>query len=432
MKKAGFATLGCKVNQYETEAMAELFRNKGYKTVGFSERADVYVINTCSVTNMSDRKSRQMIHRAKKNNPDAVICVTGCYAQVSPEEVLDIDGVNLVIGTMGRSEIADIADRLDSGSKVDMTGDILKNHRFENLSVTGCTDRTRAYIKAQEGCSQFCSYCIIPFARGPVRSRPVADILSEARRLAANGFTEAVLTGIHIASFGKDSGEGDLENLLKKVSQTDGIRRIRLSSIEPMTLNEKFIAGIKECEKLCPHFHISLQSGSDSVLKRMNRHYTTEDFANIVAGLRDAYPDAAITTDVMVGFPGESDEEFAETVEFMKKTGFARAHIFEYSPRKGTKAAAMDDQIDPVIKKERSGILFEVAGESEKRFLDSHIGAVTEVLFERRCKNKPGFYEGKTANYMTVEAMSDDDISGKYFNVKTEKREGNVLIGSIL
>ncbi len=431
MKRAGFATLGCKVNQYETEAMTALFEKKGYKTVDFEETADIYVINTCSVTNMSDRKSRQLIRRAKRNNPEAVICVTGCYAQAEPEDVLDIDGVNLVMGTMGRENIADIAETLDKNSKINMTGDILKNHTFENLSLNTYTDRTRAYIKVQEGCSQFCSYCIIPYTRGPIRSRKLSDITAEAERLAESGFTEIVLTGIHIASFGKDSKETDLCGLLKIISEIEQIKRIRLSSIEPMTLNRDFISKISGIEKLCPHFHISLQSGSDSVLERMNRKYTTDDFRKIVRGLRQAYPDAAVTTDVMTGFPGETDAEFEETAEFMKEIDFAQAHIFEYSRRKGTKAAVMENQIDPKVKKERSRILFDITEKSERKFLESHIGKVCEVLFERKYKNDEGYYEGKTKNYITVAAKSDKDISGQYLNVKIEKIVSSAAFGTI-
>lgn len=431
-KKAAFATLGCKVNQYETEAMIELFKKKGYETVDFSSSADVYVINTCSVTNMSDRKSRQIIRQAKKNNPSAVVCVTGCYAQAAADDVMDIDGVNLVMGTMGRETIADIADTLDCGSKINMTGDIMHNHIFENLSINSCTDRTRAYIKVQEGCSQFCSYCIIPFTRGPVRSRSMGDILDEAKRLSDNGFSEIVLAGIHIAAFGRDGGGEDLSGLLNKVSEIDRIKRIRLSSIEPMTLDKIFIDNIKECKKLCPHFHISLQSGSDAVLKRMNRHYTTEQFTDIVNQIREHYPDAALTTDVMVGFPGETEDEFYETVKFMEKTGFAQAHIFEYSQRKGTKAAVMDNQINPKIKKQRSRILLDITNKYENKFLRSHIGKTMEVLFERPLKNMNGYYEGKTGNYMTAAAVSDENISGKYFNVKMDRLENNIIFGRIV
>lgn len=430
-KKAGFATLGCKVNQYETEAMIEIFRNKGYDIVDFEEKADVYVINTCSVTNMSDRKSRQVIRHAKKINPDAVICVTGCYAQVASDDVLEIEGVNLVMGTMGRENIADVADTLTKESRINMTGEILKNHTFENLSITTYTDRTRAYIKVQEGCSQFCTYCIIPFARGPIRSRSFDDIISELHRLADNGFIEIVLTGIHIASFGRDNGSGDLGDLLKEADKIENIKRIRLSSIEPMTLDETFIERIKSCKKLCPHFHISLQSGSDGVLKRMNRHYNTEDFRNIVKGIRNAYPDAAITTDVMTGFPAETDEEFEETKKFMEEIKFAQAHIFEYSPRKGTKAAAMPDQIDPRIKQKRSKELFEITDRTENEFLKSHIGKSCEVLFERPLKGKAGYYEGKTKNYMTAAVKSDEDLSGKYANVTFTLLENKILFGEL-
>ena len=318
MSTAAFYTLGCKVNQYETEAMIELFKNEGYEICDFSEKADVYVINTCSVTHMGDRKSRQMIRRAKKQNPKAVIAVSGCYSQTAPEEILSIDGVNLVIGNKGRNKITSLIENLTCDSKVNAVSDIMSTHDFEELHIENYTDRTRAYIKIQDGCSQFCSYCIIPYARGPVRSRPESEIISEIEKLTKKGFTEIILVGIHVASYGKDLKNTSLEDLLIKVDKIEGVKRIRMSSIEPMTLNKEFVEKVKASTKLCPHFHISLQSGCDETLKRMNRHYTTDKYLEIVNGLRDAFSECAITTDIMVGFPGETDEEFDKTAEFVK------------------------------------------------------------------------------------------------------------------
>ena len=295
MKTAAFYTLGCKVNQYETEAVTELFSDEGYEIVPFTEKADIYIVNTCSVTSMSDRKSRQIIRRAKKTNPQSIIAVMGCFSQTAPDEVLDIDGVNLVLGTKDKGSILNLVKTIDFESKLNAVTDIRDNHTYEDLTVKCTHDRTRAYIKIQDGCSQFCSYCIIPYARGPVRSRCKKDVINEITTLAEAGYKEIILTGIHVASYGKDLGNTSLEELLKKADVIDGIERIRLSSIEPMTLNHEFVEKVKTCKKLCPHFHISLQSGCDATLKRMNRHYTTAQFEEVVTGLRKAFTDCAIT-----------------------------------------------------------------------------------------------------------------------------------------
>ena len=425
MKKAAFYTLGCKVNQYETEAMEELFSDAGYEICDFSDHADIYVINTCSVTHMGDRKSRQIIRRAKKANPDGVIAVTGCYSQTAPEEILNIDGVNLVLGTQGRHNIVELSKNLTSTSKVNGVSDIMHTHDFEQLKINRYADRTRAYIKIQDGCSQFCSYCIIPYARGPVRSRPENEILKEISELAKNGYSEIILVGIHVASYGKDIGT-TLENLLIKADKTDGIKRIRMSSIEPMTLNGEFVEQIKHAKKLCPHFHISLQSGCDETLKRMNRHYTAKEFADIVEGLRSAFPGAAITTDIMVGFPGETDEEFEKTAEFVKSVDFADAHVFMYSPRRGTPAAKHPDQITPEIKELRSKKIIEITNNSHAEFLKQHIGKTAEVLFEQVTKD--GYWEGKTANYITVKLKSAEYLKGVYKTVLLKEIKNGEII----
>ena len=429
-KKAAFYTLGCKVNQYETEAMTELFASGGYEIVHFEEKADIYIINTCSVTNMSDRKSRQIIRRAKKNNPKAIIAVTGCYAQTAADEVLSIDGVNLVIGTKGRKSIVEITEALDSNSKLNMVGDIMHNHEFEDLKITKYEDRTRAFIKIQEGCSQFCSYCIIPYARGPIRSRPENEVLAEIKKLADNGFAEIILVGIHVASYGLDLKNTSLEQLLTEIEKIDNVKRLRLSSIEPMTLNSDFVNKIKHSKKLCPHFHISLQSGCDETLKRMNRKYTTAQYKEIANRLRESFPDVALTTDIMVGFAGETEEEFNKTLEFVKEIDFAEAHIFQYSQRKGTPAAIMENQAAPEIKEKRSKILIEETTKSQNKFLNKHIGTTTEVLFEQKSKDK--MFEGKTANYITVHAPTDEDLSGQFRNVKLIAVKDNIIIGEIV
>lgn len=433
MKKAAFYTLGCKVNRYETEAMSELFLKSGYEICDFDSYADIYVINTCTVTSMSDRKSRQIIRCAKKTNPDAIVAVTGCYAQTAPEDVKKIDGVNIVVGTKDRKNIVTLVEQAQSDSCINAVSDIMHTHSFEELSVETYHGRTRAYIKIQEGCSQFCSYCIIPYARGPIRSRPFNEVIDEIKRLAAGGFSEIILTGIHVASYGLDLANGEsLPALINAADKTEGIKRIRLSSIEPMTLNGDFIKKIKPCEKLCHHFHISLQSGCDKTLSRMNRKYTCKQFEEITDGLRKNYPDAAITTDVMVGFPGETDEEFAETVEFVKRISFADAHIFQYSPRKGTPAASFPNQVPPETKEKRSKTIAEITSESSLKFKQRFIDSTAEVLFEHRCHDKRGYYEGKTGNYLTVTAASGEDISGKFAKVKLQKITKDGIEGIIV
>ncbi|MBR0365168.1 MAG: tRNA (N(6)-L-threonylcarbamoyladenosine(37)-C(2))-methylthiotransferase MtaB [Clostridia bacterium] len=429
MKNVAFYTLGCKVNQYETEAVSELFEAAGYTVVPFTDKADTYIINTCSVTAMSDRKSRQMIRRAKKTNPDAVVAVMGCYSQTAPDEVLDIDGVNLVLGTKDRSSVVRLVQTLSPSDKLNAVTDIKHNHVFEDLSVRRCLDHTRAYIKIQDGCSQFCSYCIIPYARGPIRSRPEEDIIREAETLRDAGFKELILTGIHAASYGIDTGNTSLGRLINKIDALDGIRRIRLSSIEPMTLDKEFIETIRASKKLCPHFHISLQSGCDATLRRMNRKYTSAEFACIANGLREAFCDCAITTDIMVGFAGETDEEFAETLEFVRKLGFAEAHVFQYSPRRGTPAAKFKDQVAPEVKEARSKAAIDLTNRSRDEFLRRHLGKTMEVLFETRVSD--GMFEGKTANYINVHVPSEKDIGGEFRTVRLDRAENGIIYGEI-
>ena len=430
MKKAAFYTLGCKVNQYETEAMAELFASSGYEVCDFGEKADVYVINTCSVTNMGDRKSRQIIRRAKKTNPDAVIAVTGCYAQTAPDEVLGVDGVNIVIGTKDRKNIVPLVEEINSTSNINHVTDIMNHHEFEELQIKKYSNRTRAFIKIQEGCNQFCSYCIIPYARGPVRSRPKDEVIKEIHELASNGFKEIILVGIHVASYGADLENTSLEDLITEVDKIDGVERIRLSSIEPMTLNQDFIDKIKGSKKLCHHFHISLQSGCDATLKRMNRKYTTTQFKSIVDGLRDAFDDVAITTDIMVGFPAETDEEFAETVKFVKDVKFAEAHVFQYSQRRGTPAAKRPDQISPEIKEKRSKVIIKETLKTRDEFINRFIGKTMRVLFEQPASD--GLFEGKTDNYITVHAPSSENLNDEFRNVELLENKNGIVIGKIV
>lgn len=433
MKKVAFTTLGCKVNQYDTEAIASLFKNEGYKVVGFEEKADVYVINTCTVTGLSARKSRQMIRRAKNANPDSVVVVVGCYAQTAPKEVEGIPGVNLVIGTKDRNRITEYIKQIQSGKdKVNVVTDIMKEREFEELKVGPYSGRTRAFIKIQEGCSQFCSYCIIPYARGPVRSRMPEDIINEVKKLADLGFKEIVLTGIHIASYGKDIESVSLMDIIKKVHEVDKVERIRLSSVEPTIITHEFVRDASSLNKLCPHYHLSLQSGCDETLRRMNRKYTTSEYRNAVKLLRENIEDVALTTDVIVGFPGETDEEFEETYNFVSEIGFMKMHVFKYSPRKGTPAASFPAQVDPRKKEERSKRLISLSRENTLEFNRKFIGRVMPVLFEQEVRSREGFMEGLTANYIKVLCKGDNKLEGRILNVELKSVEEDYIIGEII
>ncbi|CAH2214127.1 tRNA (N(6)-L-threonylcarbamoyladenosine(37)-C(2))-methylthiotransferase MtaB [Tepidibacter aestuarii] len=415
MNKVAFYTLGCKVNQYETEAMTELFKKASYEVVDHEEYADVYVINTCTVTNMSDRKSRQFIRRSKKINPNSIIAVVGCYSQVAPEEILDIEEVNVVMGTNDRKKIVEIIEGINKQDKISTVDDIMKVREFEEMQIKEVRGKTRAFLKIQEGCDRFCSYCIIPYARGPVRSRLLDNISSEVKDLASNGFKEIVLTGIHVASYGKDLGDVTILDVLKEIHKIDGIERIRLSSVEPLLMSDEFIDEIASMEKICPHFHLSLQSGCDETLKRMNRKYNTNQYRSIVKNLREKIKHVAITTDVIVGFPGEGDDEFETTYEFLKEIELSQMHVFKYSPRKGTPAASMKDQIDPKVKQTRSEKLMNLSNENNKKFMERFLNDTVTVLFETKLQN--GYYEGLTSNYIRVLVKTDDNIEGKILNV---------------
>ncbi len=422
MKKVAFYTLGCKVNQYETEAMLEMFKKDGYEQVGSEEFADVYVINTCTVTHMSDRKSRQYIRRMKKKNPDAIIAVVGCYSQVSPEEILEIDEVNLVMGTNERRTIVEEIKKLqevEGNKKASTVDDIMKVRAFEEIEVSQSNGRTRAFMKIQDGCDRFCTYCIIPYARGgKVRSRDIESIVNEAQTLADNGYKEVVLTGIHVASYGKDLKESNMKllDVIKRINEIDGIERIRTSSVEPILFTDEFVNEVLKMEKVCPHYHLSLQSGCDETLKRMNRRYTTEEYKTIVKKLREKIPNVAITTDVIVGFPGETNDEFNKTYDFLRDIELSQMHVFKYSPRKGTPAATMENQIDPQIKQFRSDQLISLSKTNFNKFASKFIDSEMDVLFEQNIVDNK--YEGLTPNYIRVVVESDKDIQGNILKVK--------------
>lgn len=395
MRTVAFITLGCKVNQSETQGIQERFEQQGFKTVSAREKADVYVINTCAVTAMSESKSRQMISRAYRLNPQACIAVTGCYAQRAKQQLLEIPGVCIVAGTNHKSELPDMCIRYLQDKKRESALSETREHTaFEDIPLSGHDGHTRAYMKIQDGCNSYCSYCIIPFLRGPMRSRGLDSIAAEARRLSEAGFREIVLGGIHLTAYGCDNGSTLGQAVLASV--VPGIRRIRLGSLEPMGITEDFLCEVEKTEQLCPHFHLSLQSGSKSVLARMNRRYTPKEYASVAEGLRRRYPDCALSTDVIVGFPGETQEEFEQTLRFVKQMGFAFVHVFAYSPREGTAAAAMPEQIAPQIKKEREHILMQQCALDKEKYLSGFVGRQEEVLIERAGK---GVSRGLTARH---------------------------------
>ena len=385
MRKAALHNLGCKVNSYETEAMQQLLEAAGYQIVDFEEKADVYIINTCSVTNVADKKSRQMLHRAKAKNPEALVVAAGCYAQAAGEKLLDDTAIDLVIGNNKKAELVQLLEeRLAGREPQDAVIDISAAQEYEALHIERQADHTRAFIKVQDGCNQFCSYCIIPYTRGRVRSRRPEDVEEEVRTLAEKGYQEIVLTGIHLSSYGTDFKEEpqDLLELTKRLHQIPGVKRIRFGSLEPRLITEEFVRELSAMEKICPHFHLSLQSGCDATLKRMNRHYTCEDYLYRCGILRKYFRDPAITTDVIVGFPGETDEEFAETKKFLETGHFYEMHVFKYSRRAGTRADRMPDQVPEPVKTKRSAELLALEKEMSKAYRASFLGRETEVLME--------------------------------------------------
>ena len=430
MKKAASFALGCKVNQYESEAIAELFAEKGYEIVGIDEEADVYVINTCTVTNFGDKKSRQLIRKVKRQNENAIVAVVGCYAQTAPKELMEIAGVNLVIGTKDRAQIVEMVEQYDRANGVENhVSDIMKERVFEPLSIQKLANRTRAYLKIQDGCSQYCSYCIIPYARGPIRSREPQEVVAEVKRLAENGFKEVVLTGIHVASYGKDRRDTSLLDILKQVHEVEGIERIRFSSIEPNVVTEEFAQTMAALPKVCDHFHLSLQSGCDKTLKEMNRKYDTEKYRQAAATLRKYLPKVALTTDIIVGFPGETEEDFRESYAFAEEIGFAKIHVFPYSPTRGTPAAARKDQLLNAVKSERSHTLIQLSDRMAADFLADAVGTDAEVLYERAVGE--GIYEGHTTNYMKVHGRSEADLTNRIAKTHITRAEGEMLFGDV-
>lgn len=429
-KKVAFITLGCKVNQYETNAMCEKFINKGYEVVEKEEKADIYIVNTCTVTNMSDRKSRQMLRRVKEINEKAIIVACGCYAQVAKEELEKIDEIDIVLGNNEKKNIVDYVEKyIKEKNKIIEIEDVMQKRDFVDFGEVTYTEKTRAVIKVQDGCDRFCSYCIIPYARGRVRSRNPKTVIEEIEKIAKTGIKEVVITGIHIASYGKDFKEDyKLINLLEDINKIDGIERIRLGSIEPLLITEEFVERLKKLDKICHHFHLSLQSGCNETLKRMNRRYTTEQFITIVNRLRKAYSDVILTTDIIVGFPEESEEEFNKTYEFLEQIKFYKMHVFKYSLRKGTIAAKNKNQIDGNVKEERSKKLIELSDKNEKEYNESYIGKKVEVLFE---EEKQGIYQGHTKNYILVKCKSTKNIENKILTVTCQKVENSYILGTL-
>lgn len=423
-------TLGCKVNQYESEAVEELFLEKGYQRQ--ARNADIYVINTCTVTNMSDRKSRQMISRARRDNPDAVIAVMGCYSQVKPEEVAEINGVDIVLGSRNKESVVELCEDILQNKNVrDKIIAPSETKSFEELQISNQTEMTRAYLKIQDGCNMYCSYCLIPYARGNIVSRGIGDIVEETKRLAANGFKEIVLTGIHVSSFGKDFDEDiSLIDAIEAVAKVDGIERIRLSSMEPRHISRNFLERMKATGKACDHFHLSLQSGSDDILKAMNRKYDTVIFKQKVNLIREVFPNAGITTDIIVGFPGETEENHKQTMSFVEEIKFSKTHLFKFSPREGTRAAKMGDQINGNIKKERLHDLEKVEEKNRIEFLEKQLDQILSVLIESKSDFK-GYSGGYSTNYLKVN-VKDDIPANTIVDVRITAIKDNELIGEAI
>ena len=414
--------------------MAEQFINNKYEIVDFEEEADIYIINTCTVTNMSDRKSRQMIRRAKQKNPNSILAVTGCYAQVAAEELEKIKDIDLIVGNTEKKDILNIIENYmkeksaGTNNKINLT-DINKQKEFADFGTTTYTEKVRAVIKVQDGCNNFCSYCIIPYAKGRVRSRRPENIIEEINQIAKNGIQEVVITGIHVASYGIDFEDKNIRliDLLEEINKIEGIKRIRLGSLEPNLITDEFVERLKKVNKICHHFHLSLQSGCTETLKRMNRKYTAEDFEKVVKRLRKAFEDVALTTDIIVGFPGETEEEFKITYEYLKKINFYKMHVFKYSQRKGTRAAVMPNQIDGNIKEERSHKLIELSEKNEKDFLKKYINKDVEVLFEQKDN---GFFKGHTNNYLVVKCKGEN-LENRLVNVRIVEEDKLELKGQM-
>lgn len=425
--KAAFYTLGCKVNQYDTQMMSEKLQKAGFEICSFDEDADIYIINTCTVTQISDKKSRNTISKARRANPDSIIVVCGCFSQVSPAEAAAIDGVDIVLGTRNRADIVYYINLfLKNGKQII---DVESKSSIESENITDFSEKTRAIIKIEDGCRNFCSYCLIPFARGKIISKPLEQITEEAKALVKNGYKEIVLTGIHLSSYGKDLESGDLSDAIIAVSEIDGVERIRLGSLEPRIITPEFVEKIKNNKKLCPSFHLSLQSGCDNTLKAMNRKYTAEEYADVVKLLRDNISDCAFTTDVIVGFPGETDEDFKASEEFVDKIAFSKVHIFPYSKRRGTKAATMPNQITKQVKKEREAVLQAIEKKNRTDFMDSFKDKTVEILVER-CVD--GVCNGFTNNYIQTIFDGDASLCNTMVKVHITNSDENNLYGIIV
>ena len=450
-KKAALHNLGCKVNSYETEAMQQLLEENGYEIVSFEEQADVYIINTCTVTNIADRKSRQMLHRARKMNPQAVVVAAGCYVQARGAEVLEDGAVDMIIGNNQKSQLIPMLDgwfaahqAKEEGQETDEVQefvpsallDLTRVTDYEQMNIRKTAEHTRAFLKVQDGCNQFCSYCIIPYARGRIRSRGLEDVQAEVRGLAEAGYKEIVLTGIHLSSYGLDFGTEEktaeapfgqgLQKLILALAEIDGIERIRLGSLEPRIITREFVQAIAACGKICPHFHLSLQSGCDSVLKRMNRHYTTQDFLNTCELLREGFEQPAITTDVIVGFPGETQEEFDTTMAFVEKVHFYEMHVFPYSRRQGTVADKMPGQVPEAVKKERSHQMIQLAERMSQEYRDSFVGRQVSVLLEE--EGEEGYMVGYTKEYIRVQMAGGPELAGTQVDGKIACRNGKYIL----
>ncbi len=429
-----FYTLGCKVNNYETEAINELFKQAGYNRIDFNDVADVYVINTCTVTNTGDKKSRQMIRRAIRKNPDAVICVTGCYAQTQPNEIAQIEGVDIIIGTNGRENIVDLVNEfMENRKPITYVKDLFRDAKFENLAVINYESRTRANIKIQEGCQNFCTYCIIPYARGKMRSKDKESVIKEIQNLVDHGHLEIILTGIHTGGYGVDFENYDLADLIVDIEkEVKGIKRLRISSIEITQIDEKMLNVMKNSQILAHHLHVPLQSGSDNVLERMNRKYNTIEYLTKINEIRLIFPDLAFTTDVIVGFPGETEKEFKETYEFIRKIGFSELHVFPYSKRTGTKAAQMPNHVLEIVKGMRVNELLALSNELAQNYVRRFQEKILEVIFEEIHPEEPKYIVGHSSNYIKVEAIGDLSMLGKKVSVSIKKAVYPVVFGELI
>jgi threonylcarbamoyladenosine tRNA methylthiotransferase MtaB len=435
MSNIAFHTLGCKVNFYDTEAIWQMFKNEGYEQVDFEQTADVYVINTCTVTNTGDKKSRQMIRRAIRRNPDAIVAVTGCYAQTSPAEILAIPGVDLVIGTQDRDKIVHYVNEIQAQRQpINAVRNIMKTRQFEELDVPDFADRSRAFLKIQEGCNNFCTFCIIPWSRGLMRSREPESVIKQARMLVAAGYKEIVLTGIHTGGYGEDLEDYSLAKLLWDLDKVEGLKRVRISSIEASQITDEVLEVLNVSDKMCRHLHIPLQAGNDEVLKRMRRKYTTAEFARKIELIRQAMPDVAITTDVIVGFPGETDEMFQDGLKFMEEMNFSEMHVFPYSKRTGTPAARMEDQIDEEVKNDRVHQVIDLSERMQLAYAEHYVGQVIEVIPEFTSKgvSESGNLIGYSDNYLHIAFQGSPDLAGKLCRVKLLEAGVNECKGELI